>query len=189
MKRKNIHKSKSAQKSSRLKFQKFFWEEAAKENALLHILGDEVMLDPDKGKEAFEKGLTHDAPLNCFLILALEAALQMGAWLGHEPDRAFEDATRSLRAAVADAFWDGETSAFRTHAHSETLTELTQALAEAFHIAVAEYDGGLVEWQPLLVDADFSLGLVLTHCVLTTLYGWMSENKKIVAYYILKTHK
>lgn len=77
----------------------------------------------------FARGLDADAPLNCFLILALEAALQMLAWCGEDGGEDLAAAVSELRQGVAERFWDPAEEVFRTHAQADTLTELTQALA------------------------------------------------------------
>ncbi|MBT7699024.1 MAG: family 78 glycoside hydrolase catalytic domain [Verrucomicrobia bacterium] len=77
----------------------------------------------------FAQGLDVDAPLNCFLILALHAAQQMLAWCGEAGGDDLTAAIAELRHGVAERFWDPAEGVFRTHAQAQTLTELTQALA------------------------------------------------------------
>ncbi len=79
--------------------------------------------------ELFEKGLAADAPLNCFLLLAIEAAIQMLAWLGEEDRDNLPAVQREIRDAVASTFWDAQDDTFRTHLYTEDKAELTQALA------------------------------------------------------------
>ncbi|HAS81843.1 MAG TPA: hypothetical protein DCS43_04010 [Verrucomicrobia bacterium] len=79
--------------------------------------------------EEFDRGLDADAPLNCFLILALEATLQMLDWVGERQREDFATAVTSLRNAVAARFWVPTEDAFRTHALAGSFTQLTQALA------------------------------------------------------------
>jgi len=80
-------------------------------------------------KEDLERGLDADAPLNCFFILALEAAQQMLGWCGEGEDEGLAEAINEIRQAVGERFWDPSESVFRTHEQTETLTQLTQALA------------------------------------------------------------
>ena len=80
-------------------------------------------------KEEFEQGLESDLPLNCYLILALEAALQMLEWCGDGGSDELNSAAGGLRAAVAERFWDSQEGVFLTHKSSKRFTELTQALA------------------------------------------------------------
>jgi alpha-L-rhamnosidase len=79
--------------------------------------------------EDFAQGLDADAPLNCFLILALDAVLQVCDWCGEAGAEDLAAAATELRRRVAERFWDAGEDAFRTHAQAQTLTELTQALA------------------------------------------------------------
>lgn len=79
--------------------------------------------------EEFAEGLEVDAPLNCYLILALEAAVQMLGWCGEAGGDDLMVAVGELRDAVAAQFWDPAEKAFRTHAKMDRLAELTQALA------------------------------------------------------------
>jgi len=80
-------------------------------------------------KEEREQGLNVDAPLNCFFILALEAANQILAWSGLEPREDFVSTIKTLQDSVADRFWAERDGVFRTNAYRKRLTELTQALA------------------------------------------------------------
>ena len=80
-------------------------------------------------KTDFANGLLVDAPLNCFLILALEAVRDVVRWCGAAGDEELAAAAAGLRQGVAECFWDAGEGAFRTHAQTQTLTELTQALA------------------------------------------------------------
>jgi alpha-L-rhamnosidase len=75
------------------------------------------------------KGLEADLPLNGFFILALDAAVQMLGWCGQPDDGSFANAADTLRAAVAERFWDAGEGVFRTHEYTDRLAELTQALA------------------------------------------------------------
>lgn len=79
--------------------------------------------------EQLEKGLEADAPLNCFLILALEATREMLNWCGEEGGDALDAAAGEIRQVVAERFWDADAGAFRTHEGEPRFTELTQALA------------------------------------------------------------
>jgi hypothetical protein len=77
----------------------------------------------------FEKGLEADAPLNCFLILALQAARDILQWCGEDAEDSLAEAEEEIRSAVTERFWDSAQGVFRTHAEAESLSELTQALA------------------------------------------------------------
>lgn len=77
----------------------------------------------------FANGLDADAPLNCFLILALEAVRQMLDWCGETGGNALAAVADDLRQAVEAQFWDAGEAAFRTHGRAPTLAALTQALA------------------------------------------------------------
>ena len=77
----------------------------------------------------FDEGLDADAPLNCFLILALEAVRDILGWCGDEGGHALAAAAEEIREGVADRFWDAKEDAFQTHEKAPDLTELTQALA------------------------------------------------------------
>jgi len=83
----------------------------------------------DHPESCFEEGLEADAPLNCFLILALEAARDILGWCGQEGGDALAAAAEEIRCGVADRFWDGDAGAFRNHEKAPILCELTQALA------------------------------------------------------------
>jgi alpha-L-rhamnosidase len=74
-------------------------------------------------------GLTVDAPLNCFLMLALEALCEMHDWQGTATPPVFKHAITEIRQAIETRFWDAEEGAFRTTEEESSLTELTQALA------------------------------------------------------------
>ena len=80
-------------------------------------------------EDDFAQGLDADAPLNCFLILAIEATRQMLEWCGEAEREELATAVAELRQGIAERFWDPAEGVFRTHAQAETLTELTQALA------------------------------------------------------------
>lgn len=84
----------------------------------------------------FANGLTVDAPLNCFLILALEAARDIIRWLdGEEQDHAkthaaFATAVDDLRKKVGAAFYSPDEECFLTNTRpGAPLNELTQGLA------------------------------------------------------------
>lgn len=77
----------------------------------------------------FAAGLDADAPLNCFFIMALEAAGEMLRWTGQDGDAVLATAADGLRGNVAARFWDAGEGLFRTHEAATTFTELTQALA------------------------------------------------------------
>lgn len=88
--------------------------------------------------EDFSGGLIADAPFNCFLILALDAAREMVEWLAARSelcpvaDGAGEwltAAITSLREHVAAAFWDPQEGAFVTTREKRQLSELVQGLA------------------------------------------------------------
>ncbi|MDT8389149.1 MAG: family 78 glycoside hydrolase catalytic domain [Lentisphaeria bacterium] len=87
------------------------------------------------GEEDFANGLTADAPLNCFLILALEAAREIIQWLGddgqeyRDTEAIFSAAVDDLRGHVGAAFYRPDEEAFATHNQPGPLSELTQALA------------------------------------------------------------
>ncbi|MDX1682419.1 MAG: family 78 glycoside hydrolase catalytic domain, partial [Phycisphaeraceae bacterium] len=81
------------------------------------------------GDEDFQRGLAHDAPLNCFLILALEAVAEIRSWLGQPDPADVTDTLDQLRAAATDAFWDPDAGLFKTHPHTDRAAALTQALA------------------------------------------------------------
>ena len=76
-----------------------------------------------------EEGLDADAPLNCFLVLALEATREILGWCKEEGGDALAAAADEIRERMADRFWDAQEDAFRTHEKTPELTELTQALA------------------------------------------------------------
>lgn len=81
-------------------------------------------------KDDFAKGLTVDAPLNCFLVLALDAVREILGWCGQETDQSkLQTAAEEIRHAIAARFWDPEAGVFRTHEYTPKLTALTQALA------------------------------------------------------------
>jgi len=80
-------------------------------------------------ESCFEDGLEFDAPLNCFLILALEAAGDILRWCGQAGGDALAAAAAEIRRGVADRFWDDEEGAFRNHDKASVFSELTQALA------------------------------------------------------------
>lgn len=87
---------------------------------------------------AFDKGLTVDCPLNCFLILALEAAVELGGWL-LQPEKElsrFTEATRELRVHTRRLFRDTESGLYRTHAYEPVLSQLPQALAVLAGVAI-----------------------------------------------------
>ncbi len=85
----------------------------------------------------FANGLVADAPLNCFLILALQAALQMVEWVSQEQADVVPDGTAAwlvealadLRTQVAASFWDPGEGAFVTTREQHQLSELVQGLA------------------------------------------------------------
>jgi len=77
----------------------------------------------------FEEGLDVDAPLNCFLLLALEAVGDILRWCGQAGGDALTAAAAEIRRGVADRFWDTAEGAFRTHDRAAVFSELTQALA------------------------------------------------------------
>lgn len=77
----------------------------------------------------FAAGLEADAPLNCYLILALEAASQLLRWCGEPDGEFFSAAAKELKAVVGERFWDPAEAVFRTYQGAQKLTELTQALA------------------------------------------------------------
>jgi len=79
-------------------------------------------------ESCFEEGLEVDAPLNCFLILALEAVQDILRWCGQAGGDALAAAATEIRLGVADRFWDGEEGAFRNHDKAPVFSELTQAL-------------------------------------------------------------
>ncbi len=80
-------------------------------------------------EDLFAKGLEADAPLNCFLLLAIEATIQMLDWLGEEDRDNLPAVQAEIRDAVAATFWDKQDDTFRTHLYTADKTELTQALA------------------------------------------------------------
>lgn len=80
-------------------------------------------------ESCFEEGLEVDAPLNCFLILALGAAQDIHHWSGREEGGWLAAAADEIRRGLADRFWDGEEGVFRTHDQAPVFSELTQALA------------------------------------------------------------
>jgi len=80
----------------------------------------------------FERGLEADCPLNCFLILALDAVQQIQGWLGEGVSETvhFAEAAQQLRECVAEAFWSKEEGIFLTTRETpQCLHELTQGLA------------------------------------------------------------
>lgn len=79
--------------------------------------------------KALAAGLRFDAPLNSFLVLALEAACQMHEWLELPGGESFKDAAGAIKRSMRERFWDEELGLFQTHAQSDVYSELTQALA------------------------------------------------------------
>ncbi len=88
--------------------------------------------------EDFSSGLVSDAPLNCFLILALDAVREMVKWLavcaGERPvadgaEKWLTAAIDSLREHVTAEFWDPQEGAFVTTREKRQLSELVQGLA------------------------------------------------------------
>jgi hypothetical protein len=88
--------------------------------------------------EQLQNGLKYDAPLNCFLILALEAAQQIDQWLGHAEDTNLTLSKNALRQSVAQHFWNPSESVFRTIKKADQYTELTQALAILAEVGTPE---------------------------------------------------
>lgn len=102
----------------------------------------------------FDAGLETDAPLNCFLVLALEAVQSMLGWLGEADDPELASAIDEVRAGVAERFWDEDRGVFRTHESASTVTQLTQALAVLAGVGTAsQRDSALSR----MVDEDANL--------------------------------
>ncbi|KPK46703.1 MAG: hypothetical protein AMK72_09400, partial [Planctomycetes bacterium SM23_25] len=80
-------------------------------------------------ESCFEEGLDVDAPLNCFLILALAAARDILRWCGRAGGDRLAQAAEEIRHGLAERFWDSGEDAFRTHDKAPVFSELTQALA------------------------------------------------------------
>ncbi len=119
----------------------------------------------------FEAGLEADAPLNCFLVLAIEATREMLQWLGEADDPALASAVEELRAGVAGRFWDADRGVFRTHESATGVTQLTQALAVLARAGTAQQrdsalsrmvdgDAGLVE--PGLSQTLYTFSALMT---------------------------
>jgi alpha-L-rhamnosidase len=88
--------------------------------------------------ELFGKGLTWDTPLNCFLILALEAAGEICKWSSDDDSEFFSSAAQKLRNHAAELFWDSTKEVFITHPYTDVLSELTQALAVLAKVGTAD---------------------------------------------------
>jgi hypothetical protein len=77
----------------------------------------------------FADGLEADLPLNAFLILAIDAVLEIMRWLGEIAPGGLVQSAGEIRQGAAKRFWDAQEGAFRTHEKAPVLTSLTQALA------------------------------------------------------------
>jgi hypothetical protein len=87
----------------------------------------------EAGKRIVADSMRLEAPLNCFFVLALEAAANMARYAG---DSQFADqcqrVAQTLRPAIHRAFWNPQAAAYNTRLDdgpTSTLAELTQALA------------------------------------------------------------
>lgn len=79
--------------------------------------------------EALAAGLLYDAPLNCYLVMAIDAAMDLLKWSGEDSAPDIASAAEAVRNRIAQEFWNPEEDAFKTCHGSSTMTELTQALA------------------------------------------------------------
>ncbi len=70
-----------------------------------------------------------DAPLNCFLILAIESAQQILEWLGRPTDEPLSKACEELRYEIGNRFWDNQNEVFSNETINHNKSQLTQALA------------------------------------------------------------
>ncbi len=87
-----------------------------------------------------------DSLLNCYLILAMEAARQVSGWLGSAHDLSrYETAIAEIRQQVHAQFYDADEGQYTSYAQAPVVSELPQALAILANIPPQAERGRVLE--------------------------------------------